>query len=86
MGGVFTRAVGRPVGTVVSVTPGEQVTGRIAGVVMSYVIVADGIGTRLLLKLVFARPGVISRAVAIGDWPMARRQLLRFTELAERGR
>src|SRR5579875_1510648 len=50
-GDPFTTAVGRPLGRVLSVAPGEQLTAEILGVVMSYVLVPTGGSTRLLLKL-----------------------------------
>ena len=53
----FTTAFGgRPAGRILAVTSGEQLTARIMGTVMSYVLVpvpsasADGQATRLLLK------------------------------------
>ena len=38
-GELFTTAAGRPFGQVISVTPGQQLTGAIAGAVISYVLV-----------------------------------------------
>ena len=84
-GDYFTAAFGgRPVGRVVSVTPGEQLTGRIKGAAMSYVLVPEGPTTRLLLKIV-ARPGRLTAPLlSAGDLIMARRQLLNLARLAER--
>jgi len=82
----FSRVGGRfAVGQVLAAVPGEHLTARIMGAVMSYVMRADGQQTRLLLKIVIARRTWYSTAVAIGDWPMARRQLLNLKRLAERG-
>jgi hypothetical protein len=48
----FSTAAGRPAGRVVSADPGRQLTGRIGGVYMSYVLVPEEPGgTRLLLKV-----------------------------------
>jgi hypothetical protein len=80
----FTSVGGRPVGRVLSVEPGQQLTGRILGAVMSYVLVPDGERTRLLLKVVMAagrRP--VMAALSVGDLVMARRQLLNLKALAE---
>lgn len=82
----FTACAGRPLGSVLSVTPGEQLTGRILGAVMSYVLVPDGSGTRLLLKVVMARYRWLAPLVSVGDLVMARRQLLNFRSLAEQDR
>lgn len=80
----FTRIAGRvPLGRVLSVAPGSHVTGRIAGAVISYVLVPEGGASRLLMKLVTARPRWYAAPVAVGDWPMARRQLLNLKRLAE---
>jgi hypothetical protein len=80
----FTRALGgRPFGRIIAVTPGEDLTARIMGAVMSYVLVPDGSTTRLLLKLVTARGRVIAPLLSVGDLVMARRQLLNLARLAE---
>ncbi len=79
----FTTAATRSCGRVVSVTPGEQLTGRIVGSVMSYVLVPDGASTRLLLKIVMAKYRALAPLVCVGDLVMARRQLLNFKQLAE---
>ena len=52
--------------------------------VMSYVLVPDGSGTRLLLKIV--TPGLrwLAPLLSVGDLVMARRQLLNLKQLAER--
>ena len=71
------------VGRVLAVTPGEQLTAAVMGAVMSYVLVPQGEATRLLLKVVVERDSWWSRLVAVGDWPMARRQLLNLKRLAE---
>ena len=80
----FTRALGRDQGRVISVEPGVQLTARILGALMSYVLVPDGDGTRLLLKIVLPGSRVIAPTVVLGDLVMARRQLLNLKQLAER--
>ena len=52
---------------------------------MSYVLVPDGADTRLLLKFVMRRRQWYTEALALGDLPMARRQLLNFKACAEGG-
>jgi hypothetical protein len=79
----FTTAAGRRVGRILTVRAGEQLTGRITGAVMSYVLVpADG-STRLLLKIVLPRRRWLAPALSVGDLVMARRQLLNLKRLAE---
>jgi hypothetical protein len=80
----FTTAGTRRLGRILSVDPGRALTGRIAGVVMSYVLVPQGEQTRLLLKL--AAPGGrwYAPLLSVGDLVMARRQLLNLKSLAER--
>ena len=68
-----------------SVERGEQLTGRILGAVMSYVVVPQGGSTRLLLKIVMAQGRWLAPAVSVGDLVMARRQLLTLKGLAESG-
>ncbi|HET6153013.1 MAG TPA: hypothetical protein VFE15_08650 [Marmoricola sp.] len=80
----FSCAGGRPVGRVLSVTPGEQLTATIMGARMSYVLVPEGPTTRLLLKVVMPRGRLLAPFVSIGDLVMARRQLLNLKSLAER--
>lgn len=80
----FSCVGGRiPVGRVLSVVPEEQLTAAIAGGVMSYVLLPSEPGTRLLLKIVTDRPWWYAAPIALGDWPMARRQLMNFKRLAE---
>ncbi len=87
----FTTAFGgRPAGRILAVTSGEQLTARIMGTVMSYVLVpvpsasADGQATCLLLKIVAARTRCYAPLLSVGDLVMARRQLLNLARLAER--
>jgi len=83
-GDPFTCVGGRfSAGRVLSVVPREQLTAAIAGGVMSYVLVPENGGTRLLLKIVTDKPRWYAVPVAIGDWPMARRQLMNLKQLAE---
>ena len=80
----FTRAMGgRRCGQVLTVVSGEQLTGRIMGAVMSYVLVPVGSTTRLLLKVVTSRGRLTAPLLSVGDLVMARRQLLNLARLAE---
>lgn len=80
----FSSVAGRfPVGCVVSVAREQQLTATVMGTVMSYVLVPEGPMTRLLLKVVVDRGGWYLPALAVGDWPMARRQLKNLKALAE---
>ena len=71
------------VGRILSAVPNEQLTATIMGAVMSYVLVADADRTRLLLKILVPRDHWYARPLALGDWPMARRQLMNFKALTE---
>jgi hypothetical protein len=83
-GGPFSRVTGLgPVGRVLTVTPGEQLTARILGATMSYVLLAQDGGTRLLLKIVTRSRRGLAVPLGLGDWPMARKQLLTWKTLAE---
>lgn len=83
----FTTAGGRELGRIVSVDPGEQLTGTIIGAFMSYVVVPrDHDTTRLLLKVVKQTNRWVGIGLSIGDLIMARRQLLNFKKFAERHR
>ena len=84
VGEPLMSCAGRPVGRIVAVSPGEQLTGRILGAVMSYVLVPEGGQTRLLLKIVTARGRLSAPLLSVGDLIMARRQLLNLAALAER--
>jgi hypothetical protein len=82
----FTCAAGLRIGRILSVTPQQQLTGRIAGVVISYVLVAERCDvprTRLLMKLVADISPLLALPLGLGDLVMARRQLLNFKRLAE---
>ena len=72
------------VGRVLSAVPDEQLTATILGALMSYVLIPQGATTRLLLKIVMKDNPWYAGALALGDWPMARRQLLNLKSLAER--
>ena len=80
----FTRSGGRPLGRILAVDPDEQLTARILGAVMSYVLVPSGDFTRLLLKVVVAERRWLAPFLSVGDLVMARRQLLNLRGLAER--
>jgi hypothetical protein len=53
--------------------------------VLSYVLVPQDGATRLLLKVAVSRRHTYAPLLALGDWPMARRQLLNLKALAESG-
>ena len=83
-GEYFTTALGgHRFGKIVAVVPGEQLTGRIMGAVMSYVLVREDPTTRLLLKIVMAKGRLVAPWVAVSDLVMTRRQLLNLARLAE---
>jgi hypothetical protein len=82
----FTCAAGLRLGKILSVTPQRQLTGRIGGTVISYVLVEqpfDEPCTRLLMKVVTDMTRLLAPPLCIGDLVMARRQLLNFKRLAE---
>ncbi len=79
----FSTAATRPLGRILSAAWPEQLTGRIAGAVISYVLVPKGDSTRLLMKIVTARGRLIAPLLSVGDLVMARRQLLNLEQLAE---
>lgn len=80
----FSCVAGRfGVGRVVSVLPGSQLTARVMGAVMSYVLSPEGAGIRLLLKIVLNNARWYALPLAVGDWPMARRQLRNLKQRAE---
>jgi hypothetical protein len=84
-GDPFSTFAGRfDAGRVVSTQAGQHLTASIMDALMSYVLVAEGeAATRLLLKIVLPQQRWYARALALGDWPMARRQLLNLKRLAE---
>lgn len=79
----FMSCGGRPLGTILHVTPGVALTGEIVGATMSYVVTPQGDSTRLLLKIVMASGRALAPLVCVGDLVMARRQLLNLRDLAE---
>jgi hypothetical protein len=84
VGDGFTAVGGRPVGRIVAVEAGKQLTGTIMGAYMSYVLVPQGRdSTRLLLKVAMRATGVKALGLSVGDLIMARRQLLNLKRLAE---
>lgn len=83
-GDAFSCIGGRfDVGRVLVVEPEAHLTATIMGAVMSYVLVPDGSRTRLLLKVVTTAGRWYAVPLGLGDWPMARRQLLNLRSLAE---
>ena len=83
-GEAFTKVAGSfAVGRVISTQPEDHLTAVIMGAVMSYVVQEQVGRTRLLLKIVMDRRRWYSLAVAVGDWPMARRQLMNLKAHAE---
>jgi len=84
VGDPFTASAGRPLGRVLAVEPGRELTARIMGVAMSYRLESDvRDGTRLLLKLAGSPPRGAATLACLGDLVMARRQLLNLRDLAE---
>ena len=82
-GDPFTRAFGRDQGRVVRVDPGRELTAEIMGAHMSYAVVPDAQGTRLLLKVVARTRRWVAPLLSVGDLVMARKQLLTLKALAE---
>jgi hypothetical protein len=87
-GDPFTRAAGKHLGRILSVDPPHQLTGAIAGAVISYVLEqqSDERTTRLLMKIISDLPRPLAPVLSVGDLVMARRQLLNWKHLAERNR
>ena len=84
VGEPFTTAATRRLGRIVSVEAPRQLTGRIGGVHMSYVVEPrTEHSSRLLLKLVGRQGRWFGAPVVLGDLVMARRQLLNLKRLAE---
>jgi hypothetical protein len=85
VGEPFTTAGGVRVGRVLSVDPGHELTGRIAGTVISYILEPQTkTRTRLLMKLVGRNGPFVAPLLSVGDLVMARRQLLNIKGLGER--
>lgn len=84
VGEAFTRSGGRPLGRVLAVDPGRELTATILGGVLSYRVTPVGPrSARLVLKVVMGRGRLLAPFVSVGDLVMARRQLLTLKELAE---
>jgi hypothetical protein len=79
----FTAVGGRRLGRILSVEPPYQLTGRIAGAAISYVLTPNGDATRLIMKIASRHGRAIGPLLVIGDLVMARRQLLNLKHLAE---
>lgn len=87
VGEPFSRSGGRPIGRILAVEPGTELTATVMGGVLSYRVAAAGPGTgttRLVLKVVMRRGRLLAPFVSVGDLVMARRQLLNLKVLAER--
>lgn len=84
VGDRYTTAGRREMGRIVSLEPQRQLTGRILGAFMSYLLVpGEHQTTRLLLKVVMNPSRLVAPALSVGDLVMARRQLLNLKALAE---
>lgn len=70
--------------SLVSFRSDEHITLRTNNVAVTYAVRPDGIGTRLHVGVVFGGTRLISRALALGDLVMMRKQLLTLKSLAER--
>lgn len=80
----FTSCAGRPLGRIVALEPGRELTATILGAHMSYRIVpVPPARSRLLLKIVMETNPLVARVVCLGDLVMARKQLLTLRDLAE---
>ena len=77
-------SAGRKLGSIVAVEQGVQLTGRIMGGYLSYVLAPESPQrTRLLLKVVMQANRLVAAGLSLGDLVMARRQLLNLKRLAE---
>ena len=84
MGEPFSHTGGRPIGRILAVRPGVELTATVMGAVLSYrVVPGDDDRSRLLLKVVMPRMRLLALLVSVGDLVMARRQLLNLKGLAE---
>ncbi len=84
VGEPFSTAATRPFGRILAVEPPVHLTGEIIGTCISYVLVPEGLSTRLLMKLVTGMTRWLTPWLSVGDLIMARRQLLNLKALAER--
>jgi len=84
VGDPFTRALGRDQGRVVAVDPGRELTATIMGAHLSYAVLPEAAGVRLVLKVVATTSSWLAPALSVGDLVMARKQLLTLKRLAER--
>ena len=83
VGEAFTRVGGKSVGRMLSVDPPHELTGRLGGAVISYVLEPADMDTRLVMKAVMNLPRPLAPLLSVGDLVMARRQLLNWKHLAE---
>jgi hypothetical protein len=67
-----------------SFVDGRQITLRARGVAVTYAVRPEGAGSRLHVRLWFAGPSLLGRALGLGDLVMMRKQLLTLKSLAER--
>jgi hypothetical protein len=70
--------------TLHSFVDAEHITLRMKRVAVTYAVSPQQGGTRLHVRVLFDRPGVIGRIAAAGDVVMMRKQLLTLKSLAER--
>ena len=68
----------------VSFVHGEHITLRSTGVAVTYAARADGTDARLVARVLFSAPPLVSRVLALGDLVMMRKQLRTLKTLAER--
>jgi hypothetical protein len=66
-----------------SFVAGEQITLRSKGVAVTYAVRPEGAGSRLHVRVLFAGPRPLARALALGDLVMMRKQLLTLKSLSE---
>ncbi len=83
VGARFTRAFGLDQGRVLAVDPGRELTALIMSAYLSYAVVPQADGTRLLLKVAARTHRLLSPLISLGDLVMARKQLLTLAALAE---
>jgi hypothetical protein len=66
-----------------SFASGRHVTLRAGDICVTYAVLAEGPGTRLVARVRFGGPRLVGRLLAVGDVIMMRKQLRTLKELAE---